>query len=384
MAGVMGAGAAIGGEQVAVAGDAARIVAIEPVLYRVPLAEALVDAGHGLHTHFELVTCRIICADGIEGVGYTYTGGTGGTAIRALLCDDIAPLLHGSDAQGLEALAARMRATLHYLGLGGICGFAIAAVDIALWDIRCKRLGKPLWQVAGGTDPAVRCYRGLIDLGYSDDQLLARVAAEFDAGHSGIKLKVGRPDIATDIRRVRAVRELIGPERALMADANYSWDADAAITFARGVEDMDLAWFEEPVAHDDLAAYASVAAATPIPLASGENLRTPAEFDQAIAHDAIAILQPDASNIGGITPWLEVARRAAATGKPVASHGMHELHVSLMAAIPNAAALEIHSFPIDAYTTNPTTVEQGQTLAPNTPGTGVTFDTQLLKTHLAR
>jgi L-alanine-DL-glutamate epimerase-like enolase superfamily enzyme len=381
MAGVTSAGAAMGGDQMVAAGEAARIVAVEAVLYRVPLAEALVDAGHGLHTHFELVTCRIVCADGVEGIGYTYTGGTGGGAIRALLREDIAPLLKGADAHDVEALAARMRATLHYLGVGGICGFAIAAADIALWDIRCKRLGKPLWQVAGGTDPAVRCYRGLIDLGYSDDQLLERVAAEFAAGHTGIKLKVGRPDIATDIRRVRAVRELIGTDRALMADANYSWDAPAAIAFARGVEDMNLAWFEEPVAHDDLDAYASVAAATAIPLASGENLRTPAEFGQAIAHHAIAVLQPDASNIGGITPWLDVARRAAAAGKPVASHGMHELHVSLMAAIPNAGPLEIHSFPIDAYTTNPTTVTNGKTAAPNSPGSGVSFNTQRLKPH---
>lgn len=354
---------------------------MEAAHYRVPLAESLVDAGHGLHTHFELVTCRIVCADGLEGTGYTYTGGSGGSAIRALLADEIAPMLTGLDANDVDAAWALVRTRLHYLGLGGLCGFAVAASDIALWDLRCRRIEQPLWKVAGGADNKVRCYRGLIDLGYPDVQLLARVERECAAGHKGIKIKVGRPDVDRDIRRTLAVRELLGSAGTLMADANYSWDSSRAIAFARGVEGADLCWFEEPVAHDDLAAYAEVAAQTTIALASGENLRTPAEFDQAIAHPAIFYIQPDASNIGGITPWLAIAAKARAAGKPVASHGMHELHVSLMAAQPNAALLEIHSFPIDAYTRTPTRVQDGTTFAPDTPGIGVAFDQDLLSPH---
>ena len=362
--------------------DSPAIVAVEVDLYRIPLAETLSDAGHGLHTHFEIVTCRIVCADGYEGTGYTYTGGRGGSAIRALLADEIAPLLIGADADDIDGLWARMRAWLHYLGLGGVAAFAVAAADIALWDLRGIRLGKPLCELAGGHADQVACYRGLIDLGYSDDQLLDRVADELAAGHRGIKLKVGRPDIATDVRRVRAVRRLIGSERNLMADANYSWDADSAIAFARAVDDAGLAWFEEPVPHDDHAAYAKVAAATSIPLASGENLRTLAEFRDVANHGSVAFLQPDASNIGGITGWLEVASLARQHNLPIASHGMHELHVSLMAAQPNAAMLEIHSFPIDQYTTNPLPIQNGTALAPQTPGNGVAFDHKLIRPHI--
>jgi L-alanine-DL-glutamate epimerase-like enolase superfamily enzyme len=360
---------------------ASRIVAVEPTLFRVPLAEALSDAGHGLHTHFEIVTCRIVCADGLEGIGYTYTGGRGGQAIHALLAHEIAPLLLGRDAAEVETLWADMRGWLHYLGLGGVCAFAVAAADIALWDLRGVRARRPLWQLAGGHADHVACYRGLIDLGYSDDQLLAAVEREFAAGHRGIKLKVGRKDIATDVRRVRAVRRLIGDDAILMADANYSWDADQAIAFARAVEDCNLFWFEEPVSHEDLDAYTRVAAATPIPLASGENLRTPAEFQAAAKNGSVAFLQPDASNLGGITPWLEVARIANTLGKPVASHGMHELHVSLMAAQPHAALLEIHSFPIDQYTIQPLHIQNGNAKAPNTPGNGISFNFQSLNPH---
>lgn len=368
-------------DDVAALAGAARIVAVESTLYRVPLAETLVDAGHGLHTHFELVTCTIACADGREGTGYTYTGGCGGSAILALLRDEIAPLLTGADAAEVEGLWARLRARLHYLGLGGVVGFAVAAADIALWDLRCKRLDQPLWQVAGGRTDRVRCYRGLIDLGYSETQLLDTVQAEIGRGHTGIKLKVGNRDIATDIRRVQLVRDVLGADHALMADANYSWDAPSAIAFARGVEDANLTWLEEPVPHDDYDAYAAIADAVPVPLAAGENMRTLAEFREAIRHARLSYIQPDASNTGGITGWLQIARLAANHNLPVASHGMHELHVSLMAAQPNAAALEVHSFPIDQYTTNPLAIKHGCAFVPNTPGTGVNFDLQLLNPH---
>ena len=367
-----------------IADDPANVIkSVESTLYRVPLAEALSDAGHGLHTHFEVITCTITCADGMQGTGYTYTGGSGGTAILALLRDEITPLLIGADARDISGLFARQQCKLHYVGLGGVTAFAISASDIALWDIKCRRENAPLWQAAGGHSDRIRCYRGLIDLGYPDDYLLERVAAEFAAGHTGIKLKVGRDDIARDIARVKSVRRQIGPEAALMADANYSWDADSAIAFGRGVEECNLTWFEEPVAHDDPAAYTKVASALDIPLASGENMRTLAEFTAAIENGALSFLQPDASNISGITGWLQVAEAARVAGIPIASHGMHELHVSLMASQPHAAMLEVHSFPIDEYTKRPLVIENGVAIAPDSPGTGVEFDYDLLGPHVS-
>ncbi|GFE87267.1 uroporphyrinogen decarboxylase [Steroidobacter agaridevorans] len=347
-----------------------------------PLRQVLVDAGHGDHTHFELVISKVHCADGACGVGYTYTGGKGGTAIRALLRDEIAGLLHGANSADIAGLWKKMRQSLHYLGCGGVVGFAISAVDVALWDLHCRRLGQPLWRVAGGHANTVPCYRGLIDLGFSEEQLVEVVAAEIARGHTGIKLKVGRPDYQTDVRRVRRVRDVIGPAAVMMADANYSWDASTAIAFAKEVAGARLHWFEEPVDPHDFDSYAAIAQAVDIPLASGENLRTFAEFREAIRHARLGYLQPDASNLGGITGWLEVARHAALHGLKVASHGMHELHVSLMAAQPNASLLEVHSFPIDEYTHRPFEVANGIATAPEVPGTGVEFDFARLKPYL--
>lgn len=358
------------------------IISVEPRHYRVPLPEQLCDAGHGLHTHFELITCTLATSDGLEGTGYTYTGGRGGSAILSLIRDELAPLLKGSSSTDIEALWNKQRASLHYLGLGGITAFAVSACDIALWDLRGKRTGASLIEMAGGKPEKVRCYRGLIDLGYSDEYLLQRVAEEFASGHTAVKLKVGREDIARDIARVKSVRAQIGSEAYLMADANYSWTASQAIEFARGVEDCNLLWFEEPVSHVDLDAYAKVSKAIDTPLASGENWRTIADFKAAIATAGLTFLQPDASNIGGITGWLKVADLAQQHDMKITCHGMHELHVSLMAGREGAAPMELHSFPIDAYTTNPTIVEDGYVAPPTAPGTGVVFDDELLAPHL--
>ncbi len=358
------------------------VSSVETEYYRVPLVEALVDASHGVHTDFELILCRVALSDGTQGVGYTYTGGKGGRAIAALIEHDIKPLLVGQEAGDVEAIYASLLSQLHYVGRGGLLSFAVAAVDIALWDLRCLSKGQSLAKLLGATTDRVDCYAGFIDLHYSPERLSQHVANHLDIGHRAIKTKVGRANIQEDLDRIAAVREALGPDKPLMVDANWSYNIDQAIEFGRAVERYDIAWFEEPISPDEFEGYARIASSVNIPLAMGENLHIFEEFERAVRYARLTYLQPDASNIGGITGWLKVAELAKASGLTICSHGMHELHVSLLAAQPHAGLLEVHSFPIDQYTKHPLVLEDGRALAPNVPGTGVIFDDYKLRPYL--
>jgi L-alanine-DL-glutamate epimerase-like enolase superfamily enzyme len=357
----------------------AKLAAIEPGFYRIPLATVLTDSTHGEMRAFELNTVRLRDADGAEGVGYTFTVGRNGAAIDAVLTREMREIFEGEEADDIERLWRKVWWALHYGGRGGPTVLAMSAFDMALWDLKARRAKLPLWNLLGGFDPKVPCYAGGIDLDLPLDKLLAQTDGNLAKGFRAIKMKIGRKRLAEDVARVKAMREHLGDGFPLMADANMKWSVDEAIRAARALQPFDLTWLEEPTVPEDPEGHARIIREGGLPIAAGENLRTLWEFKHYIACGGVTFPEPDVTNCGGVTPFMKIAHLAEAFNLPVTSHGAHDVTVHLLAACPNRSYLEAHGFGLDLYIAEPLKIEDGCAIAPDRPGHGIAFDWKRLE-----
>ncbi|SMX51117.1 mandelate racemase/muconate lactonizing enzyme family protein [Actibacterium lipolyticum] len=351
----------------------ARIEKVRADHYLIPLPRVLEDSMHGAMAGFEVVTARVIDADGAEGVGYTFSCGVNGGAIADILGREMAPRVKGRDADLIEAIWKDMWWAFHYGGRGGPTVFALSALDMALWDLKAKRANMPLWRLLGGFDPNVPCYAGGIDLDLTAAELIDQTHANFAKGHRAIKMKVGRDRMSEDVAKVAAMREAFGDDLPLMVDANMKFTVDGAVRLAKALQGFDLTWFEEPIPPDDPAGHARILRDGGIPIASGENLRTVWDFRTAI-EGGVTFPEPDVTNCGGVTPFMKIAHLAEAFHLPVTSHGAHDITVQLLAACPNRSYLEAHGFGLENFVEDPLEIRDGFAIAPERPGHGVNFD----------
>jgi len=326
----------------------------------------------------ETILVELETDDGRSGTGYSYTIGNGGRAVLSLLRDHLLDQLPGQDPAAIEHIWRTLFASTRATTVGVLTSLALAAVDTALWDLRCIAARLPLWQAAGGFRRSVPVYDtegGWLHLDTSD--LVAGAQESRKRGLRGVKLKIGKPSGTEDLERVRAVREAVGSDFAIMVDANQSMTGAEAIRRARLLDPLDLEWIEEPLPADDVAGHARLSAASSTPIAVGESLYSISQFREYLQAGAAGIVQVDVARIGGITPWLKVAHLAEAFNVSVCPHFLMELHVSLSAAVPNGAYVE-HIPQLRAVTHGELEILDGEALAPQEPGLGINWNRDAL------
>ncbi len=291
-------------------------------------------------TEVAFLFAEITTEAGLTGLGFSYSKRAGGPAQFAH-AREVAPDLLGEDPSDIARLWTKLVWAGASVGRSGAATQALAAVDVALWDLKAKRAGLPLAKLLGAHRDSVRCYNtsgGFLH--ESVEQVKDNATRTLEAGVGGVKIKVGQPDWREDLRRVAAVRAHLGDDVPLMVDANQQWDRPTAMRVGQALEEFGLVWIEEPLDAYDAEGHADLARALTTAVASGEMLTSVAEHHELIRLRAVDILQPDAPRIGGITQFLKLATLAEHANLQLAPHFAMEIHVHLAAAYPHEPWVE--------------------------------------------
>ncbi len=342
----------------------------------VPVSDAKVLTGRQKPlTEVAFVFAEIGTRDGLEGLGFGYSKRAGGPGIFAH-AKEIAPNLVGEDPSDIQKIFTQLLWAGASVGRSGMTTQAIAPFDVALWDLKAKRARLPLAKLIGTHRDSLQCYNtsgGFLQAPL--DEVLRNIDAARERGIGGIKIKVGQPDIATDMKRVEAVRKHLGDSFPLMVDANQQWDRVTAMRVCRRLEQFNLVWIEEPLDAYDNEGHAQLAAALDTPIATGEMLTSFNEHAQLMNAGACDFVQPDAPRVGGVTPFLQILALADSKGLKLAPHFAMEIHVHLAATYAREPWLE-HFEWLEPLFNERLELREGRMMVPTRPGVGFTLSEQ--------
>ena len=358
-----------------------KIASARTRIVELPADEPLADMPENPKATRPFVTLELATEDGTVGIGVTFFGGALTGALRQAV-DAIAGLIKGEDALRPEAIHGRFREPSMHGGPGGIFNLALSAIDMALWDIKGKALGQPLWKLLGGTGKSVPTYAsGALMRGLTLDQTVEAAGRLAARGWREAKMQLALPGETSpqkEIERARRVREALGPEIKLMADVNQRWRPEQAMAIGRRLEDLGLTWLEDVTVADDFAGLARISDALATPVAGGEYVWGIAPFRHMLEARSVDIVMIDLVRVGGITQWMKVAGMAQAFNLPVVSHLIPEVHVHLIGAVPNGLTVEYMPW-LNRLFQEPPMQQNGELQMPTKPGLGLEFDPEVLK-----
>lgn len=348
---------------------------------RLPLEEPIVNTTPFPGQMRDFITLQLRTQDGIEGIGITAFGGRLIAALQAAVTE-FGNLILGEDPLGSEAIAAKLREAAAPCLPGGIATLAMSAIDIALWDIRGKAFNTPLHKLLGGVREQVPAYASGALMRTTPTETIEQAAAALvKKGYRQIKTQMAIGGLADtqEIARIRLIRDIVGPDIALMVDINQRWRVHEAISIGRRIEDIGLAWLEDPLAAVDYHGLAKVADALATPVCAGEYLYGIEPFHQLMRHGSVDIVMIDLLRVGGVTSWMKVAGMAEAFNLPVVSHLLPEIHAHLVAAAPNALVVEYMPWTSRLFE-DPPVPENGMLKVPQGAGLGLRFAPRLFET----
>ncbi|MFB6191917.1 MAG: mandelate racemase/muconate lactonizing enzyme family protein [Haloarculaceae archaeon] len=299
-----------------------------------------------------------------------------GAVFEHLLSDQFVPLLDGRDPFATEAIRRDLRDHAVYYGETGMSAYPRATIDVALWDIKAKAAGQPLYRLLGGEDDRVRAYASSLDAGLSVAELRERHGRRAEEGFTAFKTKVGDKRPREEAERVAAVREAVGPDAEIFVDANQAWTVEETIAVVDAIDEHGVGWVEEPISEWDLAGHGRVADRIDPPLATGEMFYRPERFRWLAERGALGVAQPDLIRAGGVSGVLDVARVAADCHVPLCPHANHAVSAHLVSAAPTGRLVEYFTGGdlAAAILADAPAVEDGHVHLPDRPGHGYRLD----------